>query len=311
MEERRSLAVLIAVRNWSSRLPGKAMVDVCARPVLGHILDRFRLDSDRARWIVVATTDHPDDDAIAALCEAEDVPCYRQPVEQADDVMSRLNTALRTYAPGAEYVLRGMGDCPLADVPIIADWMTDVLTVRQADVVWVGLPDDPWPIYGARESPWSRHAWDECVSQSVASQREHPGAWIYDNLHRFNIVHTAPLRAEYYRPHRLELDTEADLAVIRAIYEALWCGPGGVVPMLEAIKWLDGHPDVAALNADVELKSLTRPDWRERGARWKCEVCGGYPMITHSVVRSALITQCQACGAKREFVDARTLRGVQ
>lgn len=295
------LAVLIAARNWSNRLPNKMMADVCGRPVLGHILDRFRFASDRAFYVVVATSTLPDDDPIADLCADEDIPCHRSKASIDGDVVRLLDEALREYADDADYVLRGMADCPLLEPPIICDWMTDVLHARGGDVVWVGLPDDPWPIYGARESPWSRRAWNECVQRSRNDEQEHAGLYIYHNLRHFRVIHTQPLRYEYYRSYRLELDTPTDLKVIRAIYEALWQKRGHVVSMLDAIKWLDEHPKVAAINADVETKTLTECDWRQRGAMWKCSECGAYPMQTQTIRHQNLTTVCPRCGATRKF----------
>ena len=295
------LAVLLAVRNWSDRLPGKALAEVCNRPVLAHILDRYRLASDRARYVVVATSTLPDDDPIAALCRDEGVPCHRSAASVDGNVTRLLDEALHKYADDADYVLRGMCDCPLAEPSIICDWMTDVLQARGGDVVWVGLPDDPWPIYGARESPFSRAAWDRCVQESRGRQLQHPGLYVYEKLCDFRVIHTQPLRYEYYRPYRLELDTDADLRVTRAVYEALWQGPGHVVSMLDAIKWLDAHPEVAALNADVELKSITVPEWKRRGAIWSCKECGASPMETRSIRHGRLETVCFRCGASRFF----------
>jgi spore coat polysaccharide biosynthesis protein SpsF (cytidylyltransferase family) len=290
------------------------MVDICGRPKLGHILDRYRLDSDRATHIIVATTQHKADDAVAAFCADEGVPCYRQP-DDWENVTARLDTALRLFAPDADYVFRAMADCPFAEMGLV-DWMADILHKRQADVVWIGLPDDPWPIYGARESPWSREAWDQCAERSQGGQCEHPGGYIYDHLQDYRVLHTQPLRDEYYRPHRLELDTEKDLAVIRKIYEALWTGPGHVISMLQAIKWLDKFPDVAALNAEVPLKSLTRPDWRRRGIDWKCKAidrgtggeCGASLPVATVIRKGCLETVCQRCGARREFVEVGEYR---
>jgi len=303
--KRPKLAVLIAVRQWSDRLQGKALVDICGRPLLAHLLDRFRLDSDRVTDVVVATSNKPEDDGIADLCEREETICYRSPASSEGDVTRLLDEALEAYAPDADYVLRGMGDCPFLEAPIICDWMTDVLTKRNADVVWVGLPDEPWPIYGARESPWSRHTWDECAARSSGSQMLHPGAYIYDHLQDYHVVHTQPLREEYYRPYRLELDTPDDLRVVRAIYEGLWTGPGHIISMLDAIRWLDANPEVAVINAEVELKSITLPDWRRRGIKWACQECGSNRMYAEAIRRGALVTVCDRCGERRRFVETK------
>lgn len=294
------LAAVIAQRCWSERLPGKALAKVAGRPILAHLIERYR-SCERVTDVIVATSPKPEDGGIAALCEAEGVPCYRGGESTAGDVVGLLNAALELYAPTADYVFRGMGDCPLFE-PGLIDWFLDVLVRTGGDLVWVGLPDDLWPIYGARESPWSRAAWDACMENSEGEQREHAGSWIYENLRFFRVVNVTWLRDEYYRPYRLELDTEADLQVIRAVVEGIGIGQP---TMLEAIKWLDAHPEVAQINAGVELKSITKPNWRRRGVAWVCQECGAPAPAMHALTirRKALETQCVRCGAVRKFVE--------
>jgi spore coat polysaccharide biosynthesis protein SpsF len=297
------VVVPLAVRNWSRRLPDKALVDVCGRPVLGHLIDRYRACL-RVTDIVVCTTDAPEDNAIAEFVRAEGVPCYRNAKARAGDVVALLDEAIQTYAPDAAYVYRGMGDCPIFEHGAL-DWRIDILRHRMGDVVWTGMPDDPMPVYGSRESPWSREAWDKIAAKSEGRQREHPGAYLYDKLREFRVIYTELLRDEYYLPFRVELDTPADLAVIRAVFEALW-EPGGVFTMLDALLWLDEHPEVVALNADVPTKTLTTTNWRRRGVSWACKECGAALMYAVVVRHKKLETECPRCGAKREFVEVPT-----
>ena len=50
------IVCVTAVRMGSSRLPGKTLIDVDGRPLLGHLLDRLRA-SESLDELVVATTD--------------------------------------------------------------------------------------------------------------------------------------------------------------------------------------------------------------------------------------------------------------
>ena len=294
--------VLLAARNWSERLTGKSTVEVCGRPILAHIIDRFKA-SDRVTDIVVCTSHRRDDDAIARICRQESVPCHRSDLSEDGDLVALLDEALQFHAPDASYVFRGLTDCVFVE-PQFIDWRLDLLERRQADVVWPGLPQDPWPIYGARESPWSRRAWDETVRHSKGDETEHPGLFIYQNWRKFRVVYTEMLPVEYYRPYRLELDTAKDLEVVRALFEALW-EPGGIVPMLEAVKWLDAHQDVAALNQNVPLRSITEVNWHTaRGHTvWRCQKCGATPMLATTIRDRCLETECPNCGHPQPFVE--------
>lgn len=293
--------VLLAARTRSERLPRKVVAPLCSHPVLEHIIERYR-SCDRVEQVVVCTSPDPEDDLIAEIADNCGVPCYRSKDSNRGDVVSLLDGGLHAHAPDAELVHRGMCDCPLFE-PSLLDWFVDILARFGDDLVWVGLPDAEWPVYGARESPWSRSAWDECVGNSRGDEREHAGLWIYKNVRRFRVCHLiSGLREEYYRPYRLELDDEKDYTVIAAVYHALWRG-WGTPSMLEAIQWLDEHPNIAAVNADVPLKSITTVDWKERGIKWSCTRCGAYPMLTGPIRRGALTTKCPRCGAVQRFAS--------
>jgi spore coat polysaccharide biosynthesis protein SpsF (cytidylyltransferase family) len=294
--------VILCTRNGSTRLPGKATAEVSGKPILQHIVERYQ-SCRRVDRIVVATTTDPTDDAVAELCSDLAYLCYRGSV---DDVVCRMSKALERYAPEARYVFRGLGDMPLFDVDLL-DWRFDLLERRKADVVWCGLQGEPLPVYGSRESPWSRRAWDRCVAESSGDEREHAGQWIYRNMRQFHVVYTEGPMAEYYAPYRLELDTPNDLAFFRAVYGALYRGPG-TPRTLDLLRWLDEYQRIAALNMDVETKTLTEVSWRQRGEGWNCNECGAYNMRAARVKRGKMVTECAGCGAKRIFVARDTLR---
>ena len=66
----------IQVRLGSSRLPGKAMREVCGKPVLGHLLDRL----EKCRYlddVGVATSELPENDLIYDYCVSRKMPCFR------------------------------------------------------------------------------------------------------------------------------------------------------------------------------------------------------------------------------------------
>jgi predicted RNA-binding Zn-ribbon protein involved in translation (DUF1610 family) len=156
------------------------------------------------------------------------------------------------------------------------------------------LQDDPLPVYGARESPWSRKAWDAIARESTGDDKEHAGQWLYKNLHEFRVSYTEMLDEGYYRRYRLELDAPDDLVFFRALFDRL---------TLDALRWLDENPEVAAINRAVETRTLTAWDFSERGATWVCPNCGARPLRTSTVRRGALWTECPRCGASRPFVE--------
>jgi hypothetical protein len=117
-------------------------------------------------------------------------------------------------------------------------------------------------------------------------------------MHQFRVVYTELLQEEYYLPCRIELDTPSDLAFFNTVYRALGAGS---MRTLNVLRWLANNGSAVEINADVELKTMTRVNWKRRGYEWRCEVCDNPHMIADYVRRGKLLTHCANCGEVRPF----------
>jgi len=293
-------AVVIAARMSSERLPGKALVSYCPDETtnLRQIVTRWRVLSDREPVIIVATTNGPEDDVIFDVCHGLDVPCYRG---SRDNVMQRIDRAVQAYAPDAEFVARGMSDNPLADVQM-ADCRLDVLAETGADGLFYNGDSDRIT-YAGTTDVWSRAAWDRIVAESSGEECEHPGKYFWENIHKFSAVGLPLPRREYLANVRTELDTPIDLEMFRELWKVgmgnAECGieKDGIMPTLEALKYLIEHPSLAAINAGVPVKTQAHAHWR-KGRQWLCGNCSAH---NGSIVAGDLIIRCANCGKPRKF----------
>ena len=86
----------------STRFPGKVLAPFGASTVLGHILVRLqRVDHPVSLW--VATSDRPEDDAVAAAADKLGIPSYRG---EAEDVLARFVGCIDSIPARPELVLR-------------------------------------------------------------------------------------------------------------------------------------------------------------------------------------------------------------
>lgn len=108
-----ALAVVQA-RMSSTRLPGKVLADVGGDSVLALMLQRLGASGAIART-VVATSDRPDDDAVADAAAQLGVGVHRGPL---DDVLARFAGAARGHDGP---VIRLTADCPLIDPALVDD----------------------------------------------------------------------------------------------------------------------------------------------------------------------------------------------
>lgn len=231
---RTDLAIILTARVGSTRLPAKALADVNDKPLLYWIMRRLSAIGN----VVLATTTNREDGVLLALAEAAGVPCYRGPV---DDVITRMDNALNLHYPRAKYVLRGLGDCPFMAGELI-ERACQVMHLQRAEAFAWALPPTTWPVYGAREFPYTRTAWERIVKNSTS--REHVDEYYHNHRAEFATVYHEPPKNVYFRPYRLEVDWPEDLAVIRGIAANL----SMLTPLTGIIKYLDSADAVAKLN---------------------------------------------------------------
>src|SRR5580704_10934624 len=107
------LAILQA-RTSSSRLPGKVLLPLAGAPMILRQIERVARAA-RIDRLVVATSENPSDDDLAAVVADAGVRVHRGPLR---DVLARFIGALDAHGP-ADHVVRLTGDCPLADPAVI------------------------------------------------------------------------------------------------------------------------------------------------------------------------------------------------
>ena len=207
-----TLAILQA-RTSSQRLPGKVLRDVLGRPMLARQVERVRR-AKRLDALVVATSDEPADDAIAALCASIGVGCFRGPL---DDVLARFAGAAHARRERPEHVVRLTGDCPLGD-PELIDAVVELHLARGADYTSNALErryPDGLDVEAMRLSALE-------VAQREASsraQREHVTPYLYQHPERFAL---ASLRCERALGQlRWTVDEAADLRFVQRVYAEL------------------------------------------------------------------------------------------
>jgi len=206
----RVLAILQA-RVSSSRLPGKVLKPILGRPMLLHQLERV----SRARSLdalVVATSTDPGDDAIETICASAGVRCFRGSL---NDVLDRFYQAALPFHP--DYVVRLLGDCPLADAGLI-DRVVEFLIAGNFDIAGAAPTTFPDGL-DVEAMPFAilEHAWRHAVRPS---DREHVSLFIVRQPERFrvggyeNSVDLSHLR--------WTVDEPEDFELVRRIFEALY-----------------------------------------------------------------------------------------
>jgi spore coat polysaccharide biosynthesis protein SpsF len=234
--------VVIQARLGSTRLPGKALADLGGRPMLAHVAARAAAISGVAE-VVIATTVNPVDEALAAFARQAGLECVRG---SEADVLDRFRLAARETK--AEAVVRVTADCPLLD-PAVSGRVLEEYLWRRPAVDYVSNVHPPTYPDGLDTEVVSVEALETAAREvRLPSDREHVTPYIWRQPERFrlaNVPHREDLSSQ-----RWTVDTEADLAFVRAVFEAL--GPAApLAGMAEVLRLLAERPELRGLNAGI------------------------------------------------------------
>lgn len=192
--------IILQARMGSTRLPGKVMMRIGAKPLLGQIFYRIGFLKHSA-CLVVATAVKPEDNVIAEFCEKNGIDCFRGSEE---NVLERYYLCAQKY--GFSDIVRLTADNPFVDIEELGGLIelhkkTCSDYTHSFGVLPVGVGAEIFT-FGALEKSY------QCATKS--NHFEHVNEYIQEHPELFKIsVLSVP--KEKNRPDiRLTVDTEED-----------------------------------------------------------------------------------------------------
>jgi spore coat polysaccharide biosynthesis protein SpsF len=214
-----TVVATIEARMASRRLPGKVLLPVAGRPLLGVLIERLQAASLLDR-VVVATTTQPADDAIVETARAFGADVFRG---SEDDVLGRVCGALDTA--GAEIAVEITGDCPLVDPRMVDACIAEF--GRSGDTHQY-LANTTGPVPGAPHGLDVQVFWAEALrivdrEATDAEAREHVSLPFYrpQTAARWSPRFLAFFPEELCRRVWISLDYAEDYRLIKEAYETL------------------------------------------------------------------------------------------
>ncbi|TVR39924.1 MAG: aminotransferase class III-fold pyridoxal phosphate-dependent enzyme [Planctomycetota bacterium] len=204
-------AIIIQARMSSRRFPGKMLASLGDGTLLSQVLGRAQ-QVRAVQRVVLATSDHADDDALAAAAAAQGVAVHRGPL---DDVLARFIGAMGD----ADTVVRLTGDCPLLE-PELVDAMLQRFAAGDVDYL-SNISPPSWPDGLDVEILRAEALRMAHVESDSAHDREHVTPFIRSRPERFRL-------ANYPCPHgdisnyHWSVDHPQDLALVEDLLAA--CG---------------------------------------------------------------------------------------
>jgi spore coat polysaccharide biosynthesis protein SpsF len=269
-----SACAIVQARMGSSRFPGKMLRDIAGKPLIWHVIHRLQ-QCHSVSQVILATSDQPADDALAAYVATLGIAVVRGPEK---NVLRRFMMALDLT--DADIIVRITGDAALID-PDLTDRLVDHLRASGADYVLTTGPGSDCGI-----DPVTRRT----LCRIVAERGDHPAAMEHVTGYlqlepNFARLSRLPADGEnrLVEGARMSVDTPADLAFLQEIYRRLGA-PTGDAKFLDALALLRDQPELLAINSHIRQR---RPDEKPVSVLIRCD--GGHALGLGHVVRCLAI----------------------
>ncbi|WP_280154593.1 aldo/keto reductase [Piscinibacter sp. XHJ-5] len=206
-----AVLVVIQSRLASSRLPAKALLPLGGKSSAVLCAQRA---ANTGLPVVVATSDRPADDALAAELERAGIVCVRGP---HDDVLQRFVQATQAL-PSQARVVRLTADNVFPDGAFVQTLLDD-FEQRGLDYVATGSPQDGLP-YGMSAEVFTTASLRRAAREAAtAADREHVTPWI--RRHASCGLHVVADAPAHWSRLRCTLDSFADYERLLPVFEGL------------------------------------------------------------------------------------------
>ncbi len=237
--------IIIQARMNSERLPGKVLMTIGGKPLIGILIERLL----RANLpIVLATSINKENDVLADFMASLNIPCFRGSEE---NVLERYLNAARQY--NANPIFRLTGDNPLMD-PSLLHAALDLYHYAGDSRTYVASGiSHSFPL-GISCELFSQQLLKEAhLNASTSAELEHVTPYMHQN--KPGNIRIIPLTGPCDRYHyRLTVDTPEDFQLHKILIEQYHADKLNVE---EIIHIMDNHPELQNINSAIQQKPIT------------------------------------------------------
>lgn len=219
--------LFLQARISSTRLPGKALLDLAGKPVLFHVMEALR---------AIRTTYH------VLVTDEESYPLFQRWATRAgfaimvgpkEDVLARYCLACDKY--GVDWVVRATGDNPLVSARQAKLLLVLHGVFRSQLSYFQGAP------LGTGVEVVTTEALKTAFKQSTDPyEHEHITTYILRRPKEFRILALRAPWPWYYPAGRVTLDTRQDYEYLKRLYEELY--KSFPIPTGRLVRWLKKNP---------------------------------------------------------------------
>lgn len=243
------IAGIVQARMTSTRLPGKVLMTIGSKTMLEHCMARLKLSKKVDIWMI-ATSDQSSDDAIASVCEKNNILCFRGSM---DDVLARYYHAANSLKEKPDTLVRVCCDNPTHHGEVV-DFCIQEFQRYGVDYFSNGNEPPHYTQDGLTAEVFTYKALETAFREaSMASEHEHVTPYIKKSG-KFSIFWRKFIDNYSFK---LSVDTPVDLEINREIFDSM----GDSFTIKELNDFILNHPEITNKNSGTVfnegyLKSL-------------------------------------------------------
>lgn len=238
-----TVTAIIQSRMTSSRLPGKALLDLAGRPLTWHVIQRVTAIPS-VGTVVLATCHGAAHEPLIDLARDMGIDYF---IGSEDNVLERYYHAWQHF--GGDYVMRVTGDNPFTDTQM-GDLSARMAIETQADLFHL----DHLPL-GTGVSMIRATALAEAYRKSDRPYHfEHVTPYIKEHEEAFRVLSQPAPVQNPFPGLRLTVDEPDDFELARRLYAALYHGTPFTLD--DVFTYLKKNPQLADLNSAVVQRPM-------------------------------------------------------
>jgi spore coat polysaccharide biosynthesis protein SpsF len=231
--------IFISVRNSSTRLPNKAILDLCGKPTIQHLIESM-MNSRSADKIILCTSDRKEDDVLCNIASGCGIEYFRGSL---DDKLVRWRDACKEY--GIDFFVNVDGDDLFFDVDL-ADIVIDQYKNNPCDFIdGHGLYND---VYGIKATALNK------VCEIKDSDSTEYIRLYFTETGIFQTRKIKDIPTKYIKGNiRMTLDYPEDFEFFKKVIEGVLPEP---LTFDNILKFIYNYPETSCINFFLE------EDWK-------------------------------------------------
>ncbi|MCS5707686.1 hypothetical protein CC99x_002075 [Candidatus Berkiella cookevillensis] len=199
-----NMAVIVAARMGSSRLPGKAMLPLLERPMLELLLTRLK-DNKYGLPIILATTSLPEDEILCEIAEKQDCLWFKG---NPHDLVHRYIECAKHFQ--IDRIIRVTADCPFVDGSTL-DYFLDATFSSFSTGFSLATTKGKFPV-GIDFELFERNSLEKLHQSDCLTpeHREHLTLYFYHHQNEYPIKVISPPESWKSNPSSFTIDTLED-----------------------------------------------------------------------------------------------------